>query len=198
MVTWHGYHDGNILRQILGSNLSELTNHQWVLLRQHSTESKTPHFHNTLPPDGSWKWKMVSWKMCGLSPNGLFSHFHDYGEEGYHNWIMSWHKAGYHSATKDSNGWQPQTLAAHCCASKKKLGCCSPVSRRQQRAKMHKMFLGVFVAFAEWRLSDWTVGNVNLLQYPWRSEDMWATKKNPNLLSIESWLVNRDPYNGLL
>ena len=26
---------------------------------------------------------------------------------------------------------------------------------------------------------------------------IWATKK-PVLLSIESWLVNRDPYNGLL
>ena len=31
-----------------------------------------------------------------------------------------------------------------------------------------------------------------------RDAETWAMKKNPNLLSIESWLVNRDPYNSLL
>ena len=29
-------------------------------------------------------------------------------------------------------------------------------------------------------------------------ETTWATKKKPLQLSIESWLLNRDPYNGLL
>ena len=30
------------------------------------------------------------------------------------------------------------------------------------------------------------------------ASSIWATKKKHLLLSIESWLVNRDPYNGLL
>ena len=28
------------------------------------------------------------------------------------------------------------------------------------------------------------------------SRNNWATKNNPALLSIESWLFNGDPYNG--
>ncbi len=39
--------------------------------------------------------------------------------------------------------------------------------------------------------------------YPKQPESLfsllnWATKKNQALLSIKSWLVNRDPYKGLL
>ena len=31
----------------------------------------------------------------------------------------------------------------------------------------------------------------------WANYDQWATKKNLALLSIESWLFNRDAYSGL-
>ncbi len=33
---------------------------------------------------------------------------------------------------------------------------------------------------------------------PWHDMNHESHEKNPNLLSIESWMVNRDPYNGLL
>ena len=66
-------------------------------------------------------------------------------------------------------------LWLHIPALRKKKGCCSPVSRTQQRAKMHKMFLGVFVAFAELNAQRLDQCNVNLSQYPWRSEDMYLS-----------------------